>query len=78
MFSIITSFKSLHDLSFLGNLSAWQENIFPEEELAIDAKVQIDAKKKIIESDEPMKILKETLEYDEKNPKPKDKPVKKL
>ena len=55
-----------------------KENIFPEEELAIDAKVQIDAQKKAIESDKPMEIQKETLEYDEKNPKPKDKTVKKL
>ena len=55
-----------------------KENIFPEEELAIDAKVQIDAKKKAIESEKPMEIQKETLEYDEKNPKPKDKTVKKL
>jgi len=55
-----------------------KENIFPEEELAIDVKVQIDAKKKAIESEKPMEIQKETLEYDEKNPKPKDKTVKKL
>ncbi|WP_264549341.1 OstA-like protein [Flavobacterium sp. N2820] len=54
-----------------------KENIFPEDELAIDAKVQIDAKQKAIESEKPMKIQKETLEYDEKNPKPKDKTVKK-
>ena len=55
-----------------------KENIFPEDELAIDAKVQIDTKKKAIESDKPMEIQKETMEYDEKNPKPKDKTVKKL
>lgn len=55
-----------------------KENIFPEDELAIDAKVQIDAKKKAIESEKPMEIQKETLEYDEKNPKPKDKTVKKM
>lgn len=54
-----------------------KENIFPEDELAIDAKVQIDAKQKAIESEKPMEIQKETLEYDEKNPKPKDKTVKK-
>jgi len=54
-----------------------KENIFPEDELAIDAKIQIDAKQKAIESEKPMKIQKETLEYDEKNPKPKDKTVKK-
>lgn len=55
-----------------------KENIFPDDELAIDAKVQIDAKQKAIESEKPMKIQKETLDYDEKNPKPKDKTVKKL
>ena len=55
-----------------------KENIFPEDELAIDAKVQIDAKQKAIESEKPMEIQKETLEYDEKNPKPKDKTVKKM
>jgi hypothetical protein len=55
-----------------------KENIFPDDELAIDAKVQIDAKQKAIESEKPMEIQKETLEYDEKNPKPKDKTVKKL
>ena len=55
-----------------------KENIFPDDELAIDAKVQIDAKQKAIESEKPMEIQKETLEYDEKNPKPKDKTVKKM
>lgn len=55
-----------------------KENIFPEDELAIDAKVQIDAKQKAIKSEKPMEIQKETLEYDEKNPKPKDKTVKKM
>lgn len=53
-----------------------KDNIFPAEELAIDDKVQIETKKRTKEAEKPMEIQKETLEYDEKNPKPKDKTVK--
>ena len=52
--------------------------IFPEEELALDEKIQIESKKKNIASDKPMELQKEALEYDEKKPKPKVKTVKKL
>ena len=55
-----------------------KDDIFPAEELAIDEKAQIEAKKNAIKAEKPMEIQKETLEYDEKNPKPKDKTVKKL
>lgn len=53
-----------------------KDAIFPAEELALDDKVQIESKKKAIKDEKPMEIQKETLEYDEKNPKPKDKIVK--
>ncbi len=39
-------------------------DIFPKEELEIDAKVQEEAKKKLLEPDLPMEATKETLEYD--------------
>ncbi|HLO73482.1 MAG TPA: OstA-like protein [Flavobacterium sp.] len=54
-----------------------KDDIFPAEELAIDEKAQIEAKKNAVKAEKPMEIQKETLEYDEKNPKPKDKTVKK-
>lgn len=44
-----------------------KDDIFPAEEIAIDDKIQIEAKKKSIESEKPMEIQKETLEYDSKN-----------
>ena len=53
-----------------------KNDIFPAEELALDDKAQIESKKKAIKDEKPMEIQKETLEYDEKNPKPKDKIVK--
>jgi hypothetical protein len=49
------------------------EAIFPEEELALDQKAQLESKKKATKADKPMDILKETLNYDEKNPKSKEK-----
>ena len=36
-------------------------------------KILIESKKKALEEDIPMEVLKETLEYDKKNPKPKKK-----
>jgi lipopolysaccharide export system protein LptA len=53
-----------------------KEAIFPEEELALDEKAKSESKKKATKAEKPMEILKETLEYDKKNPKPKDTTVK--
>lgn len=39
-------------------------DIFPKEELEIDAKVQEETKKKLLEPDLPIEATKETLEYD--------------
>lgn len=49
-----------------------KEDIFPAEELALDEKAKSESKKKASKAEKPMEILKETLEYDKKNPKPKD------
>ena len=49
-----------------------QEDIFPAEELALDEKAKSESKKKASKAEKPMEILKGTLEYDKKNPKPKD------
>lgn len=43
-----------------------KDDIFPEEELEIDKQIQIESQKKTIENEEPMEILKETLDYDNK------------
>ncbi|MFD2908029.1 OstA-like protein [Flavobacterium ardleyense] len=53
-----------------------QDDIFPAEELAIDKKVQIEAKSKAIESEIPMEIQKETLEKNSKKSKTKSSPKK--
>ncbi len=53
-----------------------KEDIFPAEELALDDKAQTEVKKKATEIDKPMEIQKETLEFDKKNPKSKDKILK--
>jgi lipopolysaccharide export system protein LptA len=42
-----------------------KDDIFPEEEIALDDKIQIEAKKKAIEAEKPMEILPETLELNE-------------
>ena len=55
-----------------------KEDIFPEDEIALDDKIQIEAKKKAIEAEKPMEIQKETLEYDSKNKKEEKKSDKKL
>ncbi len=41
-----------------------KNDIFPAEEIALDDKIQIEAKKKAIAAEIPMEIQKETLEYD--------------
>ena len=50
-----------------------KEAIFPEEELALDNKAQLESKKKAAKAEKPMDILKETLQFDEKKPKGKEK-----
>lgn len=55
-----------------------KDDIFPADEIALDDKIQIEAKKKAIEAEKPMKIQKETLEYDSKNKKEEKKSDKKL
>lgn len=52
-----------------------KEGIFPEEELSLDNKAQLESKKKASKIEKPMEILKETLEYDEKHPKPKENSI---
>jgi lipopolysaccharide export system protein LptA len=49
-----------------------KEDIFPDEENVLHEKITIETKKKELEIDAPMKVLKETLDYDKNNPKPKD------
>ncbi len=46
-----------------------KDDIFPDEENIIHEKILIESKKKETEEDVPMKILKETLDYDKNNPK---------
>ena len=45
------------------------DNIFPEEEKAIDEKIQIETKKKDKEEKKPMDVLKETKDYGKKEAK---------
>lgn len=54
-----------------------KDDIFSQEELDIDTKIQTETKAKELIEDAPMKILKETLDYDKNNPKKKDKKEKK-
>ena len=49
-----------------------KEDIFPAEELAIDANVQKETTKKNAEENVPMDILKETIDFDKNNPKKKE------
>ena len=49
-----------------------KDDIFPQEELDIDEKIQAETKIKDLKEDEPMKVLKETLDYDKNNPKKKE------
>jgi lipopolysaccharide export system protein LptA len=55
-----------------------KDDIFPAEEIALDDKIQIEAKKKAIEADIPMKILPETLDFDENKKAEEKKTSKKL
>ncbi|NHN27843.1 OstA-like protein [Flavobacterium jejuense] len=50
-----------------------KDDIFTEEENLIHEKILLESKKKALEEDVPMEVLKETLEYDKNNPKPKEK-----
>jgi len=43
-----------------------KDDIFPAEEITLDDKIQIEAKKKTIDAQKPMEILPETLDFDEK------------
>ena len=42
-----------------------KDDIFPAEEIALDDKIQIEAKKKAVAAEKPMEILPETLEFDD-------------
>ncbi len=50
-----------------------KDDIFPEEEVILHNKILMETKKKATVEEVPMDVLKETLEYDKKNPKPKEK-----
>ncbi|MQP24938.1 OstA-like protein [Flavobacterium sp. LMO8] len=54
-----------------------KEDIFPADEVAIDDKIQIEAKKRAIESEKPMEILPETLDFDENKKAEEKKTAKK-
>lgn len=54
-----------------------KDDIFPKEELDIDAKVQADAKAQALKTDVPMEPTKETLEYDKPAPVKKTEVKKK-
>ena len=49
-----------------------KDDIFPQEELDLDEKIQAETKAKELLEDVPMEVLKETLEYDKNNPKKKE------
>ena len=49
-----------------------KEDTFPDEENILHEKIIIETKKKELEIDAPMKVLKETLEYDKNNSKPEE------
>ncbi|AWA31538.1 OstA-like protein [Flavobacterium magnum] len=46
-----------------------KDDIFPAEENELDAKIQADKKKQELKPDQPMKVRKETKDYDKNNPK---------
>ena len=46
-----------------------KDDIFPDEENIIHEKILIESKKKAMEDDVPMEVLKETLDFDKNNPK---------
>lgn len=49
-----------------------KEDIFPQEELDLDEKIQAETKAKELLEDVPMEVLKETLDYDKNNLKKKE------
>lgn len=55
-----------------------KEAIFPDEEIALDDKIQLEAKKRAIETEKPMEVRKETLDYDIKDKPEKKKSEKKI
>ncbi|TXI61022.1 MAG: OstA-like protein [Flavobacterium sp.] len=54
-----------------------KDDIFPADEVELDDKIQIEAKKKAIEAEKPMEILPETLEFDENKKAEEKKTAKK-
>ena len=54
-----------------------KEDIFPAEEIALDDKIQVEAKKRAFVSDKPMEILPETLEFDDNKKAEEKKTAKK-
>jgi hypothetical protein len=54
-----------------------KDDIFPVEEIAIDDKIQIEAKKKAVAAEKPMEILPETLEFDDNKKAEEKKKAKK-
>lgn len=50
-----------------------KDDIFPQEELDLDAKIQAESKIKKDKEDKPLEPSKETLDYDKNNPNPKPK-----
>lgn len=53
-----------------------KDDIFPADEIALDDKIQIEAKKKAVAAEKPMEILPETLEFDD-NKKTEEKKTEK-
>ncbi|MFC4739746.1 OstA-like protein [Flavobacterium ponti] len=49
-----------------------KDDIFPQEELDLDEKIQKETNAKELLEDVPMEVLKETLDYDKNNPKKKE------
>jgi lipopolysaccharide export system protein LptA len=59
---------------FVWRESEWittKDSIFPDEENEIDAKIQAKKKAEMEKKNVPMKVRKETLDYDKNNPTPK-------
>ena len=52
-----------------------KDDIFPEEENKMDAKIQAEKKVEMAKDNKPIKPSKETLDYDKNNPKPKPEKV---
>ena len=52
-----------------------KDDIFPEEENKMDAKIQAEKKAEMAKDNKPIKPSKETLDYDKNNPKPKPEKI---